>query len=138
MRVTFTVLGEPVAKGRPRMTRAGRAYTPQKTVNYENLVKLSYQQQCSGIFFEKGTPLDMRLIAYYTIPQSASKKKRQQMLDREIRPQKKPDSSNILKGVEDALNGVAYHDDTQIVDTQIRRFYSDHPRVVVTIQEAQT
>ena len=36
----------------------------------------------------------------------------------------------------DALNGVAWHDDNAIVDTQVRKFYSDNPRVDVTIRTA--
>lgn len=53
-----------------------------------------------------------------------------------IRPMKKPDNDNIVKVVQDALNLVAYHDDVQVVDCQLRKFYSENPRVVVTIQEA--
>ena len=139
MKVKFTVLGEPVGKGRPRFRSTGKfvqTYTPDKTVNFENLVKLEYRRQCGDRIFDKDTPIDMRITAYYSIPKSVSQKKRQMMLEHRIRPIKKPDSSNVTKGIEDALNKVAYHDDTQIVDSQIRRFYSDTPRIVVTIQEA--
>ena len=45
--IDFTIPGEPVGKGRPRafvMKGAGiRMYTPKKTVNYENLVKIGMQ-----------------------------------------------------------------------------------------------
>lgn len=136
MKVRFTVPGEPKGKGRPRMTKTGHTYTPQDTVLYENLVKLEYLQQCGKAKFDSKTPVDMRITAYFAIPKSTSKSKRQAMLDHKIRPIKKPDSSNILKAVEDALNGIAYADDAQIVDTQMRRFYSNEPRVVVTLQEA--
>lgn len=138
--VKFTVPGDPIGKGRPRFRRAGQyvtTYTPDKTVSYENLVKLMYEQQCKSYQFPQDVPLDMRITAYYSIPKSTSKKKRAEMLAFKVRPLKKPDSSNVLKSVEDALNGVAYHDDTQIVDTQIRRFYGENPRVVVTIREAE-
>lgn len=140
MKVKFTVLGPPVGKGRPRFRNAGdfvRPYTPKGTVSYENLVKLEYRRQCNDFRFDEKTPVDMRIIAYYAIPKSASKKKKTLMLERKIRPIKKPDSSNVVKSIEDALNGIAYHDDAQIVDSQIRRFYSENPRVVVTIQEAE-
>lgn len=50
---------------------------------------------------------------------------------------KKPDFDNIGKIVCDSLNNIAYHDDAQIVDAQVRKFFSDDPRVVVTIQEAE-
>lgn len=139
-KIRFTVLGEPHGKGRAKFRSTGKfvtAYTPTETVNYENLIKVEYRRQCGKKSFDKDVPIDMRITAYYSIPKSVSKKKRQLMLDHKIRPIKKPDSSNITKSVEDALNKIAYHDDAQIVDSQIRRFYSDTPRVVVTIQEAE-
>ena len=140
MKVKFTVPGEPQGKGRPRFRRAGnyvQTYTPDKTASYENLIKLEYQRQCGKKFFDKNTPVDVRITAYYDIPKSTSKKKTQLMLDRKIRPTKKPDSDNVAKLICDSINGIAYHDDVQVVDMQVRKFYSDRPRVVVTIQEAE-
>ena len=58
------------------------------------------------------------------------------MLKHIIRPKKKPDVDNVAKIILDALNKEAYYDDAQVVDFQLRKFYSDNPRVVVTIQEA--
>ena len=78
----------------------------------------------------------MRVIAYLPIPKSTSKKNRQQMIDGVIRPTVKPDWDNIGKLIADALNKVAYDDDKCIVDSQVRKFYSEHPRTVVILQEA--
>lgn len=139
MKLKFVVLGEPAGKGRPRFTTAGpyvKTYTPEKTVNYENLVKLEYQRQCKGSRFADGDAIDLRITAYYSIPKSASKKKRLLMLCHAIRPMKKPDNDNVVKVIQDALNLVAFHDDVQIVDCQLRKFYSDRPRVEVTLQNA--
>ena len=138
MKVKFTIPGEPKGKARPRVTKTGHAFTPKDTVMYENLVRLEYQRQCGDFCFADNTPIDMRITAYLEIPKSVSEKKRRAMLEHRIRPMKKPDSSNITKIVEDALNKIAYHDDSQIVDSQCRRFYSDTPRVTVTIEEAKT
>lgn len=138
MKVSFVIQGEPQGKGRPRFTRTGnfvRTYTPEKTVSYENLVKLEYERQCSGKRFEDTDILDLRIYAFYGIPKSASKKKRAMMIDRQIRPSKKPDMDNVVKIVADSLNGIAYRDDTQIVDTIVRKFYSEQPRVLVVIQD---
>lgn len=135
----FTVLGEPQGKGRPRFARTGqfvRTYTPDSTVAYENLVKLEYRRQCNDYMFEKGRQIDVRIMAYYSIPKSTSKKKRAQMLANEIRPMKKPDMDNVVKVVLDSLNQIAYHDDVQVVDCQLRKFYGENPRVVVTIKDA--
>lgn len=139
MKLKFVVLGEPAGKGRPRFTTAGpyvKTYTPEKTVNYENLVKLEYQRQCKDRRFADGDAIDLRITAYYSIPKSASKKKRLLMLCHAIRPMKKPDNDNVVKVIQDALNLVAFHDDVQIVDCQLRKFYSDRPRVEVTLQNA--
>ena len=138
MRVKFTVAGEPGAKGRPKFSTAGkyaRAYTPEKTVNYENLVKLMYAEQCKNYRFHDDAQLDLKVIAYFPIPKSTSKKKRQLMIDKKIRPTAKRDWDNIGKVVSDALNEIAYKDDKQIVDGLVRKFYSEEPRVVVIIQE---
>lgn len=130
----FTVYGEPKGKGRRRFnTKTGHAITPKDTVNYEMLVHMEYLEQCDEFRFPDDAMLDMRIKAYYSIPKSASKKKRVAMLIGEIRPTKKPDMDNVVKIIADSLNQVAYRDDTQIVDCQCRKFYSDRPRVEVTI-----
>ena len=136
MTVKFTVLGEPRGKQRHRVTRKGNTYTPAETVQYENLVGMEYRRQCGDYRFPDDAALDMRIMAYYAIPKSASKKKRQEMLEHRIRPLKKVDCDNAVKIVADSLNMIAYRDDVQIVDCQIRKFYSSEPRIVVTIQEA--
>ena len=134
--VKFTVMGAPKGKGRPRFsTMTGRAFTPKQTVNYETLVHAEYMVQCKGFRFPDDAMLDMRILAYYSIPKSGSKKVKAQKLANVIRPTKKPDMDNVVKMVADALNQVAYKDDTQIVDCQVRKFYSAEPRIEVIIRE---
>lgn len=130
----FTVYGEPKGKGRPRFARNGHTYTPSETVNYETLVKVSYQAQCEGCY-DKDKMLCMTVMAYFNVPKSASNKKREAMLAGRIRPTKKPDLDNILKIVADSLNGIAYYDDAQIVGISLRKFYSDVPRTEIIIQD---
>lgn len=138
MEAKFTILGEPKGKGRPRFCRnTGHAITPKDTVNYETLVHMEYLEQCNELRFPDDAMLDMRIKAYYSIPKSASKKKRASMLAGEIRPTKKPDMDNVVKIIADALNQIAYRDDTQIVDCQCRKFYSENPRVEVTIRSVE-
>lgn len=136
IKAKFTIPGEPKGKARPRVTGTGHAFTPKETAMYENLVKLEYQRQCHGVRFPDEAEIDMRITAYYEIPKSVSKKKRASMLAHRIRPRKKPDLDNVFKIVADSLNGIAYHDDSQIVDGMVRKFYSEEPRVVVTIQNS--
>ena len=105
-KVKFTVYGEPQGKGRPRFgakysPAAGRAFvnvrTPEKTVAYENLVKLEYGIQTKDFRFGDDKQLDMRILAFYSIPKSASKKKKAAMIEGRIRPTKKPDMDNVVK-----------------------------------------
>ncbi len=139
-KVVFTIDGEPRGKGRPRfssMNGKSRAITPEQTVIYENLVKMMYRYTCGSFSFGEGVQLDLRIFAYYGIPKSASKAKRADMIAGKIRPKKKPDMDNIVKIIADALNGIAYHDDAQIVDTMVRKFYSEQPHVDVMIALAE-
>lgn len=102
---------------------------------YENLIRTEYSIQCQGFRFPDDAMLDMRITAYYAIPKSKSKKVKEKMRTHQLRPVKKPDMDNVVKVVADSLNQVAYKDDTQIVDQMCRKFYSDNPRVEVTIRQ---
>ena len=136
--IKLTVPGPPKGKARVRTVR-GRggqtfSYTPEGTVLYENLVKTCYSQNCR-FSFQNGEALDVHIHAFYDIPKSTSKKKREQMLSGDILPTKKPDIDNIAKCILDALNGVASHADTQVVLLTIRKSYSEIPRVEVEINK---
>ena len=132
----FTIEGEPQGKGRPRFSVVnGRVNTrtPDNTVLYENLIKMSYRNSCKDPMHEQGVPLVMSITAFYGIPKSTSQKKRNEMMCEKIRPTKKPDIDNLCKVIMDSLNKVAYYDDAQVVETAIRKFYSDYPRVFVQL-----
>lgn len=134
----FTVEGEPQGKARPRFSRLGgkvATYTPQKTVDYEQKVVRAYKSACGELHFGKKIPLVARITAYFEPPKSVSKAVRAAMCCGEICPTKKPDVDNIAKAICDALNGVAYHDDAQIVVVQVEKRYAVRPRVEVTINE---
>jgi Holliday junction resolvase RusA-like endonuclease len=131
--LTFTVHGHPKGKGRARFVstpRGGRAFTPAETVAYERMIAWLAKQ--AGAQPVEG-PLRMRLAIYMQIPQSATKKRRAEMLAGVDMPTKKPDLSNVLKAVEDGLNGIAYKDDAQIVSLIVDKFWSDEPRVEIEI-----
>lgn len=136
--IHFVVPGKPFGKQRPRVAcrrKFSKAYTPEKTKTYENLVKLFYAQESKGEMFPEDAELEIKIVAYYEIPKSVSKVKREKMLSGEIRPTKRPDIDNVAKAIYDSLNMVAYHDDAAIVETRVSKFYSDSPRVEVTIKQ---
>ena len=129
--------GVPVGKGRPKFSTFGgypKAYTPVKTVNYENLVKIAFQQTGEQPF-ERETQLRADITAFFPIPKSVSKKKREEMNSGLLMHTKKPDCDNIAKSILDALNGLAYYDDSQICELSVYKMYSDEPRAEVVIKE---
>lgn len=135
MTIAITIPGVPQGKGRPRYTcRSGfaTAYTPPKTAAYERLVRQVYNSTCNGQKIESGA-VATAIRAYYPVVKSTTKHMRARMLSGDVRPTKKPDGDNIAKVVLDALNGLAYKDDAQIVDLTVEKWYSDDPRVEVII-----
>lgn len=131
----FSLSGTPVGKGRARVTHTGHAFTPKKTRDYENAVKIAYlEANKDKPPFEKDVPLKLVLWCGYPIPKSDSKKKRADKLYGITRPTVKPDLSNVLKSVEDALNGIAYSDDSQITELCVCKFYAEYPVIHVWIE----
>ena len=138
-RVEIVVPGEPRGKARARTLKSGRTYTPQGTKAYEALVQAAYWQAYMGSpgpKFAAGEPLRLTVDAFMKLPASASKKKLAMMLSGALRPAKKPDWDNIGKVVSDALTGLAYPDDAQVVEARVRKFYSESPRAVITVEAA--
>ena len=140
MNIWFMVPGEPQGKARPKVTRTksrkSLTYTPDKTVAYEELVRLRFTNVVpEGFRFDAGTPLYLIVNAYMRIPKSKPKYQIRDMLANILRPTKKPDWDNIGKIISDALNKAAYADDAQIVDAHIIKWYSNDPRVEVEIGE---
>lgn len=111
--------------------------TPAKTSMYENIVRLEYERQIKGFKFDSDDMLKMDIEAFFSIPKSKSKKIKSKMLTNEIRPTKKPDMDNIIKIIADALNNFAYYDDKQIVECNIKKYYSENPRVAVEIENIE-
>ena len=132
MTIYFTIPGPPVGKARPKVVRAkngiSMTYTPDKTVAYEELVRLRFQESLEvRPFIPLQGALRIKIFAGYPIPKSTSKKHRAAMLAGTELPTKKPDWDNIGKIICDALNGVAYEDDKQVTESQMRKRYIDGP-----------
>ena len=135
--VTFKLDADPVGKQRARYARRGnfvQTYTPDKTRNYEALIKEA-ATEAMGSSEPLETPVNLYLYIRAPIPQSSSKKKVADCLNGFEKPIKKPDASNVLKSVEDAMNGVVYKDDTQIVNIHVTKVYSSLPGVDICVKE---
>jgi Holliday junction resolvase RusA-like endonuclease len=135
--VSFTIPGQPVAKGRPRIgSRNGQAmmYAPEKTVNYEGVVKLFAAQAMRGRPLITG-PVRLVMNVALQIPASWSGKKQRAARTGESLPTGKPDADNVIKMICDALNGVVWKDDSQVVNIDMCKRYSDEPSVRVRVHQ---
>ena len=134
--IEIIIPGEPQGKARPRVTVRGgyaHAYTPEKTAQYEAHIRQCYWQKYRDAYKYVEKPVRVEVEAVFGIPKSASRTKRQDMLDGIIKPTKKPDADNILKAVCDALNSLAWGDDAQVTSVKIIKVYGDEPCVRVRI-----
>lgn len=132
--IQFTVYGEPVAQGRPRFSTQGgftKAYDPVKSKDFKKYVKLVASEHRPVQLLEG--PLKLEVKIYKSTLKSFSKKKKQQAEEGILRPTTKPDVDNFAKGVKDALDSVIWKDDSQVVELVISKWYSETPRIEVTI-----
>lgn len=136
MIIQFTVYGEPVAQGRPRASTQGgfvRMYDPAKSKDYKDYVRLAASQHAPSSLLEG--PIGMMLTVYRSMPKSFSKRKAALAEAGQIQPTTKPDVDNYLKGVKDALKGIIWKDDSQVVEVLTRKRYSARPRIEVKIKD---
>ena len=123
--------GKIKGKARPRFFN-GHAITPKDTINYENWVRLCYQQQ-DGRRLEGAIRVSITI--YYKIPNSYSKKRVQAIREGREYPCKKPDIDNCAKVILDALNKIAYEDDKQVTElTVLKRWTEENERVELEIE----
>lgn len=136
--LSFTILGIPVAKGRPKFFRRGLfvgTYTPKKTEAYEGSVLGQALQYKPDRPLE--CPLRVTLRFFFPAPASMPKKLRLLAEGEILFVSKKPDIDNLIKGILDPLNAVFWTDDKLVVAVIAEKRYSPRPRVEVLIQECQ-
>ena len=137
MIIEFVINGAAVAKGRPRSTKRGITYTPEKTRAYEDYVR-SVASQYAPKELLKGA-LEMELHFFFQRPKSLPTKV--------VHHIKKPDCDNLCKGILDSLEprkrskksqnpleGAIYENDAQIVSLWVTKQYGT-PRVEVKIRD---
>lgn len=131
----FEVPGKIIGKGRPRLNSyTGSVYTPTRTKDYETLV-----EQYFLLKYPRFKPFEGRvqveINANFEIPKSTKKAEKDLMLENKINPTKKPDIDNIVKIILDAMNGIAFKDDTQITKLCVEKKYAASESIIVRINE---
>lgn len=134
--IAFTVPGMPVGKGRPRFARRGKfisTYTPEPTATYENLVRVYAAEAMRGAPCIEGA-VRVNVSLFVIPPESWSNKKRLAALAGAVYPTTKPDIDNVIKLLADAMNGIVWRDDKQMVDLRVQKRYASAASVVVLVE----
>lgn len=129
--VVVNIPGQPVPKGRPRFTRGGFAYTPDKTRKYEKLVAgLAKTAMAGRPPFD--CPVKVMVTAFMRIPQM-SRKRTADALAGYILPAVKPDADNLAKAALDACNGIIWRDDALICSLLVKKRYAAYPCLEIKV-----
>lgn len=132
MILAFTIPGEPVHAARPRAVSIGghaRIYSPKQNVVSKQVIMDFASKAMNGSPPLEG-PIKLHIEATYPHPGSWSKPKRERT------PWKisKPDWDNIGKLAADALTGIVFRDDAQVVQASVIKRYSVIPCTLITVE----
>jgi Holliday junction resolvase RusA-like endonuclease len=130
--ITVTIAGTAIAKGRPRITRKGFAYTPAATRKYEAYGRLVAQEAMADRA-PIAVPVRAEITVDLPVPSSWSIKRRDAALAGQIRPTSRPDTDNYVKSALDAINGIAITDDSLVVELAAEKRYARIPKLTITI-----
>ncbi len=140
----FEIPGAPRGQARARAT-AFKIKTADGREKWVGRVHKDKKQQLEedklGWQIANGAPkkphtgrISLYVVAYYPIAKSWSKKKQADALSGRLVPVNvKPDLSNIVKHVEDVMQGLFYVDDKQICALSATKHYSESPRVKIAL-----
>lgn len=137
MRVSFKALVKPVPKGRPRFACMGkhvRTYTPTTTAEFEQKIRIAARSSINPMPKFDG-PLSVSIVFGMPVPKSWPRKAREDALRGVLMPKARPDIDNLEKAVLDALNGLLWVDDAQVVRKIGEKRYVEEPFVEVSVEE---
>lgn len=123
---SIIIYQEPVAKGRPRLTRAGIAFTPKTTRDAEKYAKIEMRTNFKDEIYE--VPIKVVMRFGFTRPKSVKTSKRPL-------PSVKPDLDNVAKLYCDSGNGILWSDDAIICSLHLEKKYCEEGFTEIIIEE---
>lgn len=135
MKYEFEINEKAIGKARPRFdSRTGRVYTPTATRSFEEKVKWVFTSKYNIATQPSIKPFSAKIIATYKPAESLSNKKKAELISQKDYT-KKPDADNIAKSILDALNGLAYKDDSQVDVLLVIKEYGIENKIYIELEE---
>lgn len=125
--IKFTVHGKPAPQGSMRaFHRPGMKHA---VITSDNKKLKPWRQEISGMAQNQGAvaslgPMVVTLDFYFSRPKSAKKRNGMTV---------KPDVDKLARAVLDALTGIIFHDDSQVVHLTARKHYELPERVEIQV-----
>ena len=133
MKYSFEIKERAIGKERPRYSaKSGRMY---KTSSFEEKVKFAFKSKYNIALEPSTREFKVKITAYFKPAESLSKKKKQELIDGEFGFLHRPDADNVAKAILDALNGLAYKDDSQVANLLIFKLYGEENKILVEMEE---
>lgn len=132
--IQFTIPGKIEPQARPRFdSRNKRAYTTTKSSQFKRWVQAHAERHKPREPITE--PLRLEVTVYMVPPKKYHTKPKQALIaSGQLLPTTKPDLDNLVKGIKDGITGIIWHDDAQIVELVVRKFYDMQPRAEVKIE----
>lgn len=130
--IAFLVPGPPVPWARAARKGKGHSFTPPRQAQYKQDVQWMARAAMKGRPPLQG-PVALDIEFALPVPLSYSKAKRQACLEGDLFPTGKPDVDNLAKIIKDALNTIAYVDDSQVVGLKLKKYYSATPGAALAV-----
>ncbi len=135
--IIIEISGKPVPWARTGGGRSTPRFTPEKVRVWKEAAGWLARQEMNGRKPLTGC-ISLEVHTFFIIPQGWPDWKKMAAENGQIEHTAKPDMDNIIKNVKDALNGIVWLDDAQVVHEFGRKVYSDRPRVSLRIEERHT
>jgi Holliday junction resolvase RusA-like endonuclease len=132
MAITFSLPGNPVPQPRPRITvrgKHGHAYVPPDHPIHAYRQAVAVAARAAGASVHED-PVSVVMDFVFSRPKSHMRKSG---LAADAPRLPRPDIDNLEKAVLDALNGVAWKDDTQVARVVKEKTYGTEGRTTVRI-----
>ena len=138
MKYNFEILERAIGKERPRYSaKTKRMYTPTKTSSFEEKVQWAFKGKYNIQSEPSKKEFKVKITAYFKPAESLSKKKKQELIDGEFGFLHRPDVDNLAKSILDALNGLAYKDDSQVANLLVFKQYGAENKILVEMEELE-